>query len=249
MNSRVAVGLLLLLAAITYSAWLLVLFLPTGLSLVDGYVSELGASGQRFQALFRETDMISGAALMVSAPLLMRVLPSGWGGKIVACSVLVFGLTVLLGAIFSLDCASSMSELCRQQVESGEVSPAHHVHVVSSVFADISIFTAILGAQAVAFGRSRHLLRVVAVIVAVTGLDIVMLDSRGPGHGVGLILEIQLVVVGATMLAVARFFLRKQPQPIPPVPDATTTAQLTTQSTRFTARRFLRSSPAQRKSA
>lgn len=57
----------LVAAAVLYSGWLLELVLPTGLSIVDSYVSELLADDQPYRWLFRLTDALAACCLLVAA--------------------------------------------------------------------------------------------------------------------------------------------------------------------------------------
>jgi hypothetical protein len=206
MSIRVLAGILLAVAAVAYSAWLLVFFLPTGLSLVHAYVSELSADDQPYRWLFRATDAVAGLALLASVPVLWRVLPDGWSTRLLVLGLVTFGLSVLAGAVFSLDCASSLSAQCRRHESSGPVSVADTMHVVSSVASDCGIFVAAIGAERLATGLPRLALRAATGLIAATGLGIVALNFLGPGHYGGLVLEVQLVTV-AVVLAVAAFQL------------------------------------------
>ncbi|WP_158885551.1 DUF998 domain-containing protein [Amycolatopsis anabasis] len=208
MTARGSAAAVLAVAAVFYSAWLLVFVLPTGLSLVHAYVSELSADGQPFHVLFRVTDLVAGSALLASVPFLARLLPSGWPMGLVLGGMVLFGAGVLLGALFSLDCSSSLSEACRLEDEAGSLSLADTMHVASSAASNFGMFFAALGAERLASGVDRVLLRIVLAVVAVTGLAIVVLNPLGPGHFAGLVLQVQLVVVALALFGAAYRLLR-----------------------------------------
>ena len=71
---RWAAGLLLV-AGVAYSLWLLELVLPTGLDPVRSFVSEHYPVFQPYQRLFRAADVVAGAAYVLAAWLLRRILP------------------------------------------------------------------------------------------------------------------------------------------------------------------------------
>ncbi|QWF79080.1 hypothetical protein HUW46_02487 [Amycolatopsis sp. CA-230715] len=192
--------MLLVLAGVAYSAWLLAYVLPVGLSLVHAYVSELAAGDQPFRLLFRTTDQIAGAAMVAAAVLLAIRAPRRTASFFALGGLFLFGLSVVVDASSSLDCASAASEACRIREDAGEVSVADTVHTVSSVVTNFGMFAAVLGVQRFVTGAARALLFAAAGVIAATGLAIVWLEEFGPGHYAGLVLQVQLVVVAAVLV-------------------------------------------------
>lgn len=200
MNRRAVAGVLLVLAGVAYSAWLLAYVLPVGLSLVHAYVSELAARDQPFRFLFRTTDQVAGTAMVAAAVLLAVRAPRRPAYFFALGGLFLFGLSVVVDASSSLDCASAASEACRIREDAGAVSAADTVHTISSVVTNFGMVAAVLGAQRLVTGASRALLLAAAGAIAATGLAIVWMEELGPDHYAGLVLQVQLLVVGAVLV-------------------------------------------------
>ncbi|TCO58725.1 DUF998 domain-containing protein [Actinocrispum wychmicini] len=215
MAARWGASVLLVVAAVTYSAWLVELFLPDRLSLLEAYVSEYSAVGQPYRMLFRTTDMIAAICLLSAAFLIARRVPRSW---LVVTGLAVLGLSTLADANFTLDCASSVSAACREVKAEGAVSLTDHLHIVTSVLSDLGMAIAALGA--VRLARRGTLPWLGFALIGVTGLAIAFLDPLGPGHFAGAILRVQLIVVGVGLVVGARWLTRIQggnPPPEAPV--------------------------------
>ncbi|MFD5829617.1 DUF998 domain-containing protein [Lentzea sp. NPDC060358] len=187
----------LVAAAVLYSCWLLELVLPTGLSPVDGYVSELLAGDQPFRWLFRVTDALTACCLVLAAVRLR--------GRLVVAAVLVFGLATLADTALALDCAPSVDALCRSREDDGAVSLSHQVHQVTSVLT----FLGALGCAVVLERGTRWWsARAVLVLLAVTGVLSALLANQ---PGAGLVQRLQLLTVAAGLLLAARASSRRSP--------------------------------------
>ncbi|GAA1969525.1 hypothetical protein GCM10009754_48760 [Amycolatopsis minnesotensis] len=218
--------MLLVLAGVAYSAWLLAYVLPVGLSLVHAYVSELAAGDQPYRLLFRTTDRIAGAAMVAAAVLLAVRAPRRPACFFALGGLFLFGLSVVVDASSSLDCASAASEACRIKEDRGAVSAADTLHTVSSVVTNFGMLAAVLGAQRFVTGTARALLFAAAAVIAATGLAIVWLDTLGPGHYAGLVLQVQLVAAAAVLItAGVRLAVRKCGPPASPAAPAGSSAR------------------------
>ncbi|WP_309032786.1 DUF998 domain-containing protein, partial [Streptomyces alfalfae] len=70
---------LLLLGALLYTSWTVEAVLPTGLSPLHSYVSELAAEGEPYGAFFRTADLLAGLLFLAGAlTALLRQAPRGW---------------------------------------------------------------------------------------------------------------------------------------------------------------------------
>jgi hypothetical protein len=194
MRARLA-AILLAVAAISYSAWAIEIFLPARVSILHAYVSEYSAAGQPYRDLFRTTDMIAGACLIVAAFLVRQVISRSW---LLTAGLAVLGVVVIADAGFTLDCASSLSAACRAKAEEGAVSFEDHMHIVTSVSSNLAMLVALFGAERLA--DRKTLPRLGIVLIVLTGLGIVVLDPLGPGHYAGAVLRVQLVAVGVALL-------------------------------------------------
>ncbi len=180
----------LVAAAVLYSCWLLELVLPTGLSVVDGYVSELLADDQPYRWVFRVTDTLAAGCLLLAA--------RGMRGRLVVVAVLAFAVATLADTALSLDCAASADALCRQREDTGAVSLAHWLHQVTSLLTFGGALVAFIGLER----RTRRWdARVVVALLAVTGVLSVVLAYQ---PGAGLVQRAQLLIIAAGLLLMAR---------------------------------------------
>lgn len=186
----------LVVAACLYSCWLLELVLPTGLSKVHGYVSELLADDQPYRWVFRVADMLAAGCLLLAVRRLR--------GRLVVAGLLLFAAATLADTILSLDCAPSVDALCRHREQTGTVSLPHKLHQITSVLT-------FGGALVAAVGLERHTRRwsarvVIALLVASGVLSVVLAGQAG----IGLVQRVQLLTVAAGLVLGARAAARSE---------------------------------------
>ena len=189
-------GVWLIVAALLYSSWLLELALPTGLSFVDSYVSELLADDQPYRWVFRAADVLGACCLLLAARR-MR-------GRLIIVSVLVFAAATLADTLLSLDCAASVDALCRYRETIGSVSLGHRLHQVTSVLTFGSALAAAAGLERCT--RRWHA-KVVVALLATTGVLSAVLANQ---PGAGLVQRVQLLTVAAGLLLGALASFRAQ---------------------------------------
>ncbi|WP_436773488.1 DUF998 domain-containing protein [Yinghuangia sp. YIM S09857] len=141
-----AAALLLAVAAVAYSSWVLEAALPTGLSTVDGFASELFAADQPYRWFFGGLDIVAGACAALAGLLVLRLVRgrppglrwayAGWA------ALVVFGVATILDVVFPLDCAPSLAP-CDALEQAGRLSWRHDVHLVTSVIANAAGLAAI----------------------------------------------------------------------------------------------------------
>ncbi|ACU37246.1 DUF998 domain-containing protein [Actinosynnema pretiosum subsp. pretiosum] len=192
-------GAWLVAAAVLYACWLLELVLPTGLSVVDGYVSELLADDQPHRWLFRATDSLAACCVLLAA----RHLRGRWA----VAAVLVFALATLADTALPLDCAPSTDRLCRDREAAGAVSLSHHLHQVTSV---LTFVGALAAAAVLERGTRLPGARVVLILLAGTGVLSAVLVNQ---PGAGLVQRVQLLTVSAGLLLGARVSSRGAVRP------------------------------------
>ncbi|WP_175408661.1 DUF998 domain-containing protein [Streptomyces sp. TRM64462] len=164
---------LLVLGALSYSAWLLEPFLGTGLDPVESYVSELAATDQPLSGFFRAADLVAGA-LLLTAALLAVALPAvrtlerrfwsvtGW------VALAVFGAATVADSRLPLSCAPTADAACAAREDAGLVPATHAAHAVSSSLAMAGAVTAVVALTVAArrYGRWRPLARTGPALVA-----------------------------------------------------------------------------------
>lgn len=173
-------------AAVLYSCWLLELVLPTGLSMMDSYVSELLAGDQPYRWLFRTADLLAAGCLLLAARRLR--------GRVVVLPLLVFAVATIADTLLALDCAASVDALCRYRENVGAVSLGHRLHQVTSV---VTVGSALVSAV-VLLRRTRRwdAAAVVGLLVATSALSVVLQNQPGAG----LVQRVQLLTVAAGLL-------------------------------------------------
>lgn len=212
--ARVVGVCLLVLSTIGYSAWVLEFVLPGGPPPLRSYVSEASAIGQPHRDLFRLLDIVAGAAYLLAVPFLLRLVPAHATPRLTVVAVGLMGAILLLRAAFTLDCAESLSELCRARADSGQVSAAHNVRVALSVLSTVLYLIGIASAERWwPWGFWRNSARVALVLVISTSIVIVLLASLGPGMLVGLPMRIQLVTMAMILFVGAGYLVRSARSP------------------------------------
>ncbi|RAS62601.1 uncharacterized protein DUF998 [Lentzea atacamensis] len=183
-------GTWLVAAALLYSCWLLELVLPTGLSMVDSYVSELFADDQPYRWVFRVTDALAACCLFLAARR-MR-------GRLVIAAVLLFAVATLADTVLSLDCAASVDALCRSRETAGTVSLGHRLHQVTSA---LTFGSALAAAAGLERSTRRWSARVVVALLATTGVLSAVLVHQ---PGAGLVQRVQLLTIAVGLVLGAR---------------------------------------------
>jgi hypothetical protein len=170
---------------VAYSVWLLEFFLPTGLSPLHTPVRELMRPGRPYQDLFRVAGIVSGAAFLLTGPILVRLAPLHWTARLSAAAVSAFGLLLLLDAAYPVNWGIEL---------------ALNVSFV--------IGTGSLVLWWPPGWRSFALYAL--VIVVVTWLCLLVLSELGPDHFAGVVSRLQ-ALSRAVILAVGTAYLFRDP--------------------------------------
>jgi hypothetical protein len=137
-------GILCGIAAISYSSWVLEVFLDPGIDVRDGYVSELSATDQPYSVVFRAGDLVTGAlAIVVASTALVRLrrrppAVTGW------VALLLFGLGAIGDSVFAMDCAPNMDTGCALRERVAQVSFSHQFHALTSGVVVVAGIAAVL---------------------------------------------------------------------------------------------------------
>ncbi|MFF1607002.1 hypothetical protein ACFVYA_04410 [Amycolatopsis sp. NPDC058278] len=95
-TARIASALLMGVAVLAYSGWLLEFFLPTGVSPVRDPAEALLTGPPVFRVLLA----VAGVAFALAGPPLHRLGPVQWSARLSSISVSAFGVLVLLQALY-----------------------------------------------------------------------------------------------------------------------------------------------------
>ncbi|MGA4842380.1 DUF998 domain-containing protein [Streptomyces sp. G45] len=217
-----AIAVLLTCGALAYTSWALEAVLPTGLSPLRAYVSELAALDQPYGAFFRTVDGAAGLLVCAGAggallwpraaalpgvrhPGVLAVL--GWAG------IALFGAATVADSRLPLSCAPTVDAACAAREEAGRVPWEHAAHTVSSGVAvtgallGMALLTAAVRGDAPGAARVRRVLRaLVAVELAATVWTLAAISAFYAGHGtwalgVGQRLQVLTIAVFLVVLA------------------------------------------------
>lgn len=199
-------GIAAAVAGLSYSSWILEFPLHTKIDVVDGYVSELSATDQHWHRLFSAGDLVTGILVIftaVSGLVLLRRRPwtvLGWG------FLLLFGVSAIGDAVFSMDCAPSMDTSCALRERVGKVSFAHQFHDVTSGLVIMSGIAALLALSVAArrYGWWPVLARwgpVLAAAEACTATATLALMFFGLWLGLAQRVQISILCVGLLVIA------------------------------------------------
>ncbi|MBV1941014.1 DUF998 domain-containing protein [Streptomyces sp. BV286] len=223
---RTAAAVLLALGALTYTAWALEAVLPTGLSPVHAYVSELAAADQPYGTLFRTTDLVAGVLVAAGGLLALRERPRGRPGALVGRAALVlFGTATAVDSRLPLSCTPTADPVCAAQERTGLVPWAHSAHTVSSTVALCAVLVAMVALTPTARRRApgpppaRSGVGLVVLELGATAWTLAAIAALETGHGdwgVGLAQRLQVGVV-AIWLGVLALSLLRAPAPGAPL--------------------------------
>ncbi|MFJ2769995.1 DUF998 domain-containing protein [Streptomyces sp. NPDC087300] len=208
-----AVAFLLLLGALAYSTWLVEALLPTGLSTLSSYVSELAAEDQPYGTFFRTADLLGGLFVLMGAVAALVWLPRravttvGWAGLV------LFGAATVADSRLPLSCAPTADAACVARERAGEVPWTHAAHAFSS---STAVVGALIGMVVLTFAARRgaaawRLLArtgpaVVAVELAATVWTLASVAAFDAGHGtwwLGVAQRLQLLSIAVWIALLA----------------------------------------------
>jgi hypothetical protein len=135
---------------VAYNWWVVVPFVPGLMPSVNGFFSDLEATGRPHAALMSDADMIAGVLLV--AALLLRGPTAAHGTRREWKWMVAFAVAGAVGGRYPYACAEGLSATCRQLEWHLQLPLHHYVHVVSG----IAEFATLTTAAAIAWRRTRH---------------------------------------------------------------------------------------------
>jgi hypothetical protein len=206
------------LTILTYNTWAFWSQLNGHRHILDGYLSELSASDQPHNLVFRggdlATSLIVGALGLRALALWPRLSPARRRWWVVAAAALIlFGVSTLLDSFFSMDCSPTLSAGCRVLEETGRLSAIHYAHTYTSVGAQTGIVASMVAAYIAccrtgAGGRIWRRWLLALCIGEVGALTVMMamlvVGAAGLGYPQMVMVAISTVWFAAVGLALAR---------------------------------------------
>ena len=121
-------------AVLLYNNWLLSLLLNPHATAAGATTSELGATDQPWNMVFRVLDSLSGLLFLLGAGAIIKLGTSARLRGLLAFAVGVLGLsTIAESLLFPLNCSSALSRACEQAEATGMVDWQHSFHIMESV--------------------------------------------------------------------------------------------------------------------
>jgi hypothetical membrane protein len=200
------VGIIQAIAAVSYSSWVLEIFLSPHIDVLDGYVSELSARDQPYHLVFSAGDFITGVlTIMVAVTALLRLrrrplAVTGW------IFLLSFGIWAIGDSVFAMDCAPSLDTACALRERADKVSFSHQFHDVTSsmvIFCGIAAIL-MLSIAARRYGWWPALARWGWLLaIAEAGLAIATLALMLAGRWLGLAQRVQITILCLALFVIA----------------------------------------------
>ena len=182
---RAMTGAAAIIAALTYSAFLIGPLWQSRLRIADSFPSELEAAGQPHAMWFRLADAVSGILVVASVYAAYRLCDLGLGWVGAACIAAV-GLASITDALTTMGCAPSLSYACRAKdtTVNGLLSQALEAHTLSGFvgFAGAVVGMVLVGLDLRSRWRSwARASRTLGLVLAAVALaDLVLLVTDGP---------------------------------------------------------------------
>ncbi len=148
------IGVLLALAGICYSSWVLDYFLHSGLDPMRSFLSELDSAHMPHRSVYVTGDVLTGIFALLAAlglvvpPMMVRNRFS----ITAAVAIGVFGAATISDALMPIECLAGRDPNCPDQSR-GLLPQLHHIHALTSSVAVIAIFVAMVAASLAAWRR------------------------------------------------------------------------------------------------
>ena len=150
-TARLAVAKMLgVTGVLAYNWWVVVPFVPRLMPSVNGFFSDLEATGRPHASLMSDADLAAG--LLLTAALLLRGSTVGLAVRREWKWLVAFAVAGAIGGRYPYACAEGLSATCRQMEWHLQLPVHHYVHVVSG----IAEFATLTVAAVIAMRRTRN---------------------------------------------------------------------------------------------
>ena len=134
-----AAKVLAVAGVVAYNWWVVVPFVPGLMPTVNGFFSDLEATGRPHAALMSDADMAAG--ILLAAALVLRGPAGRHGVRREWKWMLAFAFAGAVGGRFPYACSEGLSAACRTAEWNLQLPLHHYVHVVSGIaeFATLTV--------------------------------------------------------------------------------------------------------------
>ncbi len=229
MTRRVA-ALAIAAGGILYAAWFLQWIVPTHLSPVTSYISELSASDQPHHLIFRAGDLIAGSLLIIGSVAALMSTPrsrwaiAGWS------SLALFGASSISDSQSPMRCAETASAHCARLGALDQLGLRDNLHTFTStgedLFFGLTMFCLLMVAWRMgAPTRLRRVATTIAVLIAIawawTTVSAARFELHHIDHLLGVAQRTEVTLIGVWLVLVSVAILRPEPAVSVRVPDST----------------------------
>ncbi|MEV6068495.1 DUF998 domain-containing protein [Nocardia sp. NPDC052001] len=200
---RWCIAILIGLAGLGYSSWVLEFLLPIPSDPTNTFLSQLAEKGAPFRWVFTTGDTVSGTMLAVAGigGLLLfsrrRYSTIGW------IALTCFGLSTIADAQWPID-----PTVTHTYSESGLVPQLHQIHALTSSLAVFSIYIAMIAFSVAAFKYKRwpilrHTGLWILIIGSVVTAWMLIADNLPGNYGLGIAQRIQVGAMSLWLVVLA----------------------------------------------
>lgn len=211
-----------------YAAWFLQWIVPTDLSAVSSYISELSAADQPHHWVFRSSDLIAGIMLIVGSIAAListqrnRWAVAGW------VSLLLFGASTISDSQSPMRCAETASAGCARLGALDELGFRDNLHTFTSAGEDLFFLLTMVCLMVVAWrigapSKLRHLATTIAILIVIswvwTTASAAKFELRHINDVLGIAQRTEVTLMGVWLVLVSIALLRARADQTLPVPE------------------------------
>ncbi|GAB4582403.1 DUF998 domain-containing protein [Nocardia sp. IFM 10818] len=198
---RYGVALLIGLAGICYSSWVLEFVLPIDSDPTNTFLSQLAEDGAPYRRLFTTGDTVTGALLLIAGIGGLLLFARRRYSTIAWAALACFGAATIADAQWPLKPGADSGG-------SGLFPQLHQVHALTSSLAVFSIFIAMVAFTVAAFTYDRWpILRHTGLWILIFGSIVtawmLIADNLSGNYGLGIAQRIQVGAMSLWLLALA----------------------------------------------
>ena len=130
---------------VAYNWWVVVPFVPGLMPSVNGFFSDLEATGRPHADLMADADLLAG--VLMAAALLLRGSLARDGIRKEWRWMMAFAVSGAVGGRYTYACSEGLSAACRRMEWHLQLPIHHYVHVVSGIAEFVTLTTAVLIAR------------------------------------------------------------------------------------------------------
>ena len=198
---------------VAYNWWVVVPFVPGLMPSVNGFFSDLEATGRPHASLMSDADMAAGVLMVVA--LLLRGSGSRNGPRREWKWMMAFAAAGAVGGRFPYACSEGLSATCRAEEWHLQLPVHHYVHVVAGIAEFAFLTTAALLAMRRTRGEGTRASRLYTDIVMVLAVSYPILGLVYLTDRLGTLVEPVFFIAFSAML-LAEVFESSTPIPTSP---------------------------------